>query len=151
MNHYATIYECPAWNFSKAGKDHRYLLRLENYTVLPDDVTIDLGEVYQSLYYQLLDEFGVSASEDVILCLERDVLQLETELMLHRSGQVETRLKALRTRLTNATPSNVKDSNIFEISASLSKWAGYDISPLRLSVAEFYSKLKAYEKAMAKN
>jgi hypothetical protein len=147
--HYTSIYDCPAWNFTKASEDPRYLLRLDSYNSLPDTDTDALGLVYETIYYQFLNEFGVNGTEAEMLHIQRDILELEIDYMRHGGAVLQVRLNVLRKRLEELADKN-KGGNIFEVAAALSKWAGYDVSPMKLTVVEFYSKLKLYEKANEK-
>ena len=149
MSSYLSIYDCPAWNFAKASEDVRYLLKLDNYNKLPVGIdTSELQQVYESLYYQFLDEFGVGPSEGAILGMNRDILAMEIEYQVTGNETLKARISVLNSRLKALQQQS--GANIFDVAAAVSKWAGYDISPLKLTVVEFFSKLNQYEKSMAK-
>jgi hypothetical protein len=127
-------------------RDRRYLLRLDDYQTLPEvPVGVDLERVYAEIYYQFVDEFGVGVREQQAMELRRDILEMQIDLMVIGDQTLKARIALLEKRLNDMMEQG-DNVNIFEVAAVLSKDAGYDISPTRLSVAEFYSKLKRYEK-----
>ena len=143
---YQSIYECPAWNFVKARDDKRYLMKLESYHKLPDPVD-GLEEAYEEMYYQFIDEFGIGSTEGMILNLERDILELEVSYSMTGNQTLLARIGVMKQRLEELI-SKSTGGNVFQLAAQVSKWAGYEISALRLTVVEFYSKIKEYEKAV---
>jgi hypothetical protein len=62
--HYENIEDCPIWNFSKVGEtgDLRYLLKLEQYNVLPKIDTAKLSIVYEQIINTIIAKFGISES-----------------------------------------------------------------------------------------
>jgi hypothetical protein len=151
VNTYTSIYDCPAWNFTKAAEDPRYLLKLDSYKSLPEvPDTTDLQALYGELYFEFLNEFGVGSTESAILGMERDILELELSGLIEANATLQSRINLIRKRITELQTTG-SDATIWDIAAGLSKFAGYDISPLRLTVVEFYSKLKQYEKAVEKS
>lgn len=146
MNHYGTMYDCPAWNWIEAQKDRRYLLKLENYAVLPQYDIAKLNEAYDLIYDQYLNQFGLTDTEHYLLSLHRDSLELKLEMLDTGSGTLLAQIGVLEKRISEASQSDETGNGLFEVAAVLSRHFGYDISPLKLTVVEFFSKLKLYEK-----
>lgn len=146
MNHYGTMYDCPAWNWIEAQKDRRYLLKLESYAVLPECDIAKLNEAYDLIYDQYLNQFGLTDTEHYLLSLHRDSLELKLEMLDTGSGTLLAQIGVLEKRISEASQSDETGNGLFEVAAVLSRHFGYDISPLKLTVVEFFSKLKLYEK-----
>lgn len=146
MNSYTSIYDCPAWNWIRSAGDHRYLLILQSYAVLPSGDFPELAAVYDAIYDEYLTQFGLTETEHYLLNLHRDSLELKLDLMDTGNSMLITQIKLLDKKIDEAKGNQSDETDIFEVAAVLSKHFGYDISPLKLSVVEFFSKLKLYEK-----
>jgi len=137
MNYYNSITELPIYNFDVLCKtgDFTYLLKDGN-----DKLPTELDEVklWSDIYNEFLDTFGLSDNFKKYLKYRHKATQLYKEAYVDGKKHKITFAKLADLKAIDA----IKESNegdLSRTSASLSKFYGFRINPLEISVKEYYS------------
>jgi hypothetical protein len=149
---YTSIYDCPAWNYAMAGQeDHRYILKMDSYEPLPDipESVLNMKEKYMDLYYQFLDKFGVSHSQDYILREYSQMIYhtLKSEIEGDRKSITFANIHRINIERAMAEKKKQKQTDIYDLAHIVGRFQGYRIDPKELNVVEFYKLVQQYEES----
>tara|TARA_R110000803_G_scaffold98237_2_gene166392 strand:+ start:128 stop:565 length:438 start_codon:yes stop_codon:yes gene_type:complete len=137
MNYYNSITELPIYNFDVMCKtgDVSYLLK-DGKDSFPED--IDEIALWSDLYNEFLETFGLSDKFKKYLKLRAKATKLYKEALVDGHTHKITFAKLADMEAIDAIQ-EVDGGDLSKTSASLSKFYGFRINPMEISVKEYYS------------
>lgn len=137
MKYYTSITNLPIYNFDVLCKtgDFNYLLK-DGSDKLPAD--LDEVKLWSDIYNEFLEEFGLSKNFKKYLKLRAKATRLYKEALVDGKTHKITFAKLADLQAVDAIKS-VEGGDLSKTSAALSKYYGFRINPMEVTVKEYYS------------
>ena len=150
MKHFRNIEELPIWNYTKVNEtgDLRYLLCLDDYYDLPNVSDLKQFEtLWEDIRYQIIDEFGFSHLEQLILQKDKEIEQLKIKLILKKDKKLLTKLKIRQKELVSMLKSNKseKKQSFEEQVVYLESYFKIPIDIKKMSVKRYFTYIRVFE------
>lgn len=146
---YDSIDNLPIYNWYKINQSNDFSWLLKNKRIIKEKEKNKLQEVWQNIFEEYIDTFGMNDSLRKILFLKRDIAVLETDFYLTNDRSLKTKIKIKQYELNKLLSTDKKDS-FEEMKSVIGKHQGYRIDDKLVTVKEFYSLIKAIEKEVSK-
>jgi len=141
LKYYDSIEDMPVWNWFKVSEtnDLKYLLKEDS--ILKENDRKLLAVVWDRIYFEFLEVFGVPAKMQQVLSLRREILKLQTKMVCKGRKDLEAliHIKGLELEALQAD-SNKQELNT--VTAFVSKQMGFRVDERKTTVKEFYTYLK---------
>lgn len=136
-NYYTSITDLPIYNFDVMCKtgDVSYLLK-DGKDEFPE--YLDEIELWSNIYNEFLDTFGLSDNFKKYLKLRAKATKLYKEALVDGKTHKITFAKLADLQAIDAVK-ETSEGDLSRTSASLSKYYGFRINPMEVSVKEYYS------------
>jgi hypothetical protein len=146
LSYYTSIDELPVYNWFKIQEtsDLNYLVKgSETGEVLT------LASIWQNLYREFLDTFGISDALRKSMELKRDIEMLYIEMAMtdDKSLMTEIKIKEWEQQESVKTQTTVKYN---EVKVYVEKWLSFKLDEKTTTVKEYYSYLQVLEKEATK-
>ena len=145
MRIYNNIDNLPIWNFNKvkSENDLRYLFVKKSF--LNRFYIRKLLKIWESIFNQFFDEFGIDEGFLEELNEEKRILIMLCDRWIKQDRSIETFIDKKKYELS-LKKSNKGSIKFAEQVSILSKFKGYRIDEKIVTVKEFYSDLESYKK-----
>lgn len=145
---YSSIDEMPIHNWMKVHETSNlaYVAKLSNYNDPPKMEPGLLLTQWKVLYSEYITEFGIHQKYRDYLEKQIHIAQLKCDLVITDDATLKTFIRAEQAELE----SMIKDKEkvkYMEIVAALSRFAGFRIDTKAVTVLEYYSYIRDFEKA----
>lgn len=139
--YYLTIEDLPIYNWYKClNGEIKYVRKAENGTETQDLI------VWERLHDEYIKEFGLSKVHAKILKVIKDKAIQELDYVITGDRFKLTLIEMEETRLKNILATAGSGVNIEEMLVHMSKWLGQWIKTKEISVKEFFTLQKEYER-----
>ncbi len=143
--HYTELFEMPLLNWEKCMEGDLKFIRIKrsDKAVDSDDV-----EAFYSLYNKYIKKYGLS--QDLKDYLEAQKHFIELAILYSESEKPDksliNQITVAKARLDELNPNNHEGMTIGQVVIMLNKWMGQWINKSQISVEEFKSLIKEYER-----
>ncbi len=141
LKYFESIEVMPVWNWFKVSEtnDLKYLLKED--VKLTDKDRMILAVIWDNMYFEFLETFGVPAKMQQVLGLRREILKLQTKMICNNRKDLEALIHIKGLELSALqVDSNKQELNT--VTAFVSKQMGFRINERETTVKEFYTYLK---------
>ena len=140
--YYSSIENLPVWNWFRINETNDL-----NYLVISGVATqAKLVELWDKIYCEFIDTFGISPQFRNILQLQKDITVLKINNAIG-DGRSENVFIKIKQEELNKLISNTNANNINDLNTHLKRFLGYNINQKEVSVKEYYQDLNTFLKS----
>lgn len=135
---YRSIDDLPVKNWFKIQEtdDISYLLKTNE--VLNEEQKKELNLVFEDIYREFINLFGISDDLYTILSLRREIAVLKLDLYLNSDPSIQTFIDIAEQQLQSVLAKHEK-TTVHQLKASVEKYMGFRIDDKTVTVKEFYA------------
>lgn len=147
---YEGIYDCPIKKYVDCVANDD-LIYLAKHKIIVRLFKIDLSIVFDRINDQLIDEFNISNTREVIFFKTKSMLNMICDYYIDNKKSLITKIKILQNQIDKLENSNKNDADIKKVYATnfriIHKWSGRN--PKELTIFEYFNDLDDYKKELA--
>ena len=145
---YESIHTMPVWNWMEIHEKHdlTYLLVDTRHTARKED----LEKRWDALYSEYIAEFGIHDKYRDYLMKMVHIARMKCDMILTDDFSLQNIIEVEEFELENMIKDREK-IKYMDIVASLSKFMGFHVNTRQITVFEYYSYLRSFERATKNN
>lgn len=150
---YDDIEDLPLWNYDKVveSEDLRYLFILNSYKKFPKYLKLwkpILVKVWDGIHDQIIDEFGFSQEQLMVLQIEKSICLAELTFIIKGDKAIQNQITAMKRRLESLLKSLTpkEKQTLYEKVSILEGFKHIPMDPKLISVKKYLTDLRLYEK-----
>ena len=144
-NHYESIDDLPIYNWFRISESNnlKYLFHKQQDPTEKQKQKLQL--VWSNIYFEFLEVFGVPKKLQKIYSLKRDVIKMQTRVIVDGRKDLKAAIIIKEKELENLTK-HENETIVNTVSAYVSKELGFKVDQHKTTVREFYEFLSVIEK-----
>ena len=145
---YDSIHVMPVWNWMEIHEKHdlKYLLIDPGQTISKED----LANQWERLYAEYIEEFGIHEKYRDYLQKRIHIARMKCDMILTDDFSLQNIIDVEEIEL-QAMLKDREKIKYMDIVASLSKFMGFHVNTRQITVFEYYSYLRNFERATKNN
>lgn len=143
--HFENIDDLPIYNWFRISESNnlKYLFHKQQEPTEKQKELLQL--VWSNIYLEFLETFGVPKKLQKIFSLKREILKMETRVIVDKRKDLKAAIILKKKELENITKVE-NQTTVNTVSAYVSKELGFRIDQHKTTVREFYEFLSSIEK-----
>lgn len=142
--YYTSIEDLPVWNWWKLHENNDVSLVLRDKKDKVDESVVD---VIKALQNEFIVTFGIDENYASSLRKQIEIELLKIKILKTKDRSFNTMIKILEIELQDLT-SKEQDRSVGGATIAIEKWMGFKLEIKKVSTFEYYSYIKAIEKAV---
>lgn len=143
---YRSIEELPIYNWFKIQNTNNLGWLNKGIDSPEKEISEELIKVWDGIFSEFIDTFGIPEKLKEILELKRDIQCLQWEMLITDDGSLETFIDIKQYELEQKTKVEGKSSKINEAKVYLEKFMGFRINEREITVKEYYEYMQVLNK-----
>lgn len=147
---YRSIDDLPIYNWFKIQEtnDMRYLLKVT--TNEADKFTFELAEIWEKIYSEFIDTFGINDTFRQMLMLRKEICVLRMKVAMKDENAYLVTFAEIKEKELKQMIEKLNEKEMSSAKVYVEKYLGFKIDQRVTTVREYYEYIKAIEKE-AKN
>lgn len=145
---YNNIDTLPLYNYKKIIEEgeKRYLLKLPDYTELPNVKENEIQALWEAIQNQLIDTFGISEKYKELLRLENQILRIKLKAAIEEDRSLLTIAEVKEIQLKKNIQAQEKTISIDDMIIAIELKLKVSIDEQKTTVKKFYKYLQLISK-----